>query len=98
MSMIDCKVHVEKKPDPNGDRVVLSFECVLLASLLMCPTSRVLIVGNSCHMLDGERGTQSLKFGCRNITYYISCILKGCTATGDKAASTSKTVTLIVGL
>lgn len=60
MSMIDCKVHVEKKPDPNGDRVVLSFECVLLASLLMCPTSRVLIVGNSCHMLDGERGFNRL--------------------------------------
>ncbi len=26
MSMIDCKVHVEKKPDPKGDRVVLTFE------------------------------------------------------------------------
>lgn len=28
MSMIDCKVHVEKKPHPAGDRVVLTFECV----------------------------------------------------------------------
>ena len=28
MSMIDCKVHVEKKPDPKGDRVVLTFEYV----------------------------------------------------------------------
>ena len=28
MSMIDCKVHVEKKPDPKGDRVILTFEYV----------------------------------------------------------------------
>ncbi|KAI0636264.1 Cyanase [Trametes polyzona] len=26
MSMIDCKVNVEKKPDPKGDRVVLTFD------------------------------------------------------------------------
>lgn len=26
MSLIDCKVHVEKKPDPKGDRVVVTFE------------------------------------------------------------------------
>lgn len=26
MSMIDCKVHVEKKPHPAGDRVVLTFD------------------------------------------------------------------------
>ncbi|KAH9032662.1 cyanate lyase C-terminal domain-containing protein [Lactarius pseudohatsudake] len=26
MSMIDCKVHVEKKPDPKGDRVLLTFD------------------------------------------------------------------------
>jgi cyanate lyase len=26
MSMIDCKVNLEKKPDPKGDRVVLTFE------------------------------------------------------------------------
>ena len=26
MSMIDCKIHVDKKEDPNGDRVVLTFE------------------------------------------------------------------------
>lgn len=28
MSMIDCKVKVDKKPDPKGDRVVLTFEYV----------------------------------------------------------------------
>ena len=28
MSMIDCKVSVDKKPDPKGDRVVLTFEYV----------------------------------------------------------------------
>jgi cyanate lyase len=26
MSMIDCKINVDKKPDPKGDRVVLTFE------------------------------------------------------------------------
>jgi len=26
MSMIDCKVNLEKKPDPKGDRVVLTFD------------------------------------------------------------------------
>lgn len=26
ISMIDCNVHVEKKPDPKGDRVVLTFD------------------------------------------------------------------------
>jgi len=26
ISMIDCKVHVEKKPDPKGDRVLLTFD------------------------------------------------------------------------
>jgi len=28
MSMIDCKIDVSKKPDPKGDRVVLTFEYV----------------------------------------------------------------------
>lgn len=28
MSLIDCKVTVDKKPDPKGDRVVLTFEYV----------------------------------------------------------------------
>jgi len=26
MSMIDCKVNIERKPDPKGDRVVLTFD------------------------------------------------------------------------
>ncbi|EIM90937.1 Cyanase [Stereum hirsutum FP-91666 SS1] len=26
MSLIDCKVHVERKPDPKGDRVVVTFD------------------------------------------------------------------------
>ncbi|KAJ8496650.1 hypothetical protein ONZ45_g12375 [Pleurotus djamor] len=26
MSMIDCKISVDKKPDPKGDRVILSFD------------------------------------------------------------------------
>ena len=28
MSMIDCKVNIARKPDPKGDRVVLTFEYV----------------------------------------------------------------------
>ena len=28
MSMIDCKVTIDRKPDPKGDRVLLTFECV----------------------------------------------------------------------
>lgn len=31
MSMIDCKVSVDRKPDPKGDRVVLTFEYVSLS-------------------------------------------------------------------
>jgi len=26
MSMIDCKIHIDKKPDPKGDRVLLTFD------------------------------------------------------------------------
>ena len=33
MSMIDCKVKVDRKPDPKGDRVVLTFECVSHTSM-----------------------------------------------------------------
>lgn len=28
ISMIDCTVKVDKKEDPKGDRVLLTFECV----------------------------------------------------------------------
>jgi cyanate lyase len=30
MSMIDCRVNIERKPDPKGDRVILTFEYVLI--------------------------------------------------------------------
>jgi cyanate lyase len=30
MSMIDCRVNIERKPDPKGDRVILTFEYVLV--------------------------------------------------------------------
>lgn len=33
MSMIDCRVTVDRKPDPKGDRVVLTFECVVFWSI-----------------------------------------------------------------
>jgi len=26
MSLIDCRIHVERKPDPKGDRVLLTFD------------------------------------------------------------------------
>ena len=26
MSMIDCKINLDRKPDPKGDRVILTFE------------------------------------------------------------------------
>jgi cyanate lyase len=30
MSMIDCKINVDRKADPKGDRVVLTIEYVIL--------------------------------------------------------------------
>lgn len=50
MSMIDCKVNVERKAHPKGDRVVLTFEYVSQAP----PAPRPLTscsqraVGSSC--------------------------------------------------
>ena len=38
MSMIDCNINVEKKTDPKGDRVVLTFEWVL-ALCVQSPTN-----------------------------------------------------------
>ena len=40
MSMIDCRVKVERKPDPKGDRVLLTFECVFHARYLLVHISR----------------------------------------------------------
>lgn len=31
ISMIDCTVKVDKKEDPKGDRVLLTFECVSIS-------------------------------------------------------------------
>ena len=40
-SMIDCQVTVDKKEDPKGDRVVVTFECVFSAvSCVRDPSSR----------------------------------------------------------
>ncbi len=44
MSMIDCKINITKKPDPKGDRIVLTFECVsfsnpLCQTLMLSPLS-----------------------------------------------------------
>jgi cyanate lyase len=40
MSMIDCKVNVTKKPDPKGDRVVLTFEYVVYIALEIMALTR----------------------------------------------------------
>lgn len=56
MSMIDCKVNIERKPDPKGDRVLLTFECVLLNQRVkqnLIWTHHAL-VGSSCRTLNGE--------------------------------------------
>ena len=45
MSLIDCKVKVDKKPDPKGDRVVLTFECVYLLITAVAPKLDPLISG-----------------------------------------------------
>ena len=34
MLMIDCKITVDKKPDPKGDRVLLTFKCVGASSFI----------------------------------------------------------------
>ena len=31
--MIDCKIHVERKSDPKGDRAVISFEYVFSSTI-----------------------------------------------------------------
>ena len=53
MSMIDCKINIEKKHDPKGDRVLLSFEyvvCLTLSILHSCFD----LVASSYRMLNGE--------------------------------------------
>lgn len=37
--MIDCKVSVDKKEDPKGDRVVLTFEYVCCSNDPLCSFS-----------------------------------------------------------
>lgn len=54
MSMIDCKVNIEKKPDPKGDRVVLSFEYVSRFSQISRETYTDGLVVNSYLMPNGE--------------------------------------------
>ncbi|KAJ7624622.1 cyanate lyase C-terminal domain-containing protein [Roridomyces roridus] len=34
MSMVDCKISLERKADPKGDRAVLTFECVFLCMFI----------------------------------------------------------------
>lgn len=58
MSMIDCKVTVDRKPDPKGDRVVLTFECVAFHSrdeLLNIQTLITFLVANSCLTPSGRQ-------------------------------------------
>ena len=53
--MINCKVTVEKKPDPAGDRVVLTFECVIqVLFLLRAEAYARMSAGNSCRTASGK--------------------------------------------
>ncbi len=55
MSLIDCKVKVDKKPDPKGDRVLLTFEYVPISRICnKWLTDAYNEVENSCHMLLGD--------------------------------------------
>jgi len=51
MSLIDCKVTVERKTDPKGDRVLLTFEFVPFSFWIISQTLNVVVVvvENSCH-------------------------------------------------
>ena len=51
--MIDCKINIDKKPDPKGDRVILTFEYVL-APLNFLSLNFSISVASSCHMRSGE--------------------------------------------
>ena len=54
MSMIDCKINVERKEDPKGDRVLLTFEYIVPYSH---PSNAHIsfLVANSFHMRGGKQ-------------------------------------------
>ncbi|CAA7267548.1 unnamed protein product [Cyclocybe aegerita] len=59
MSMIDCKINVEKKPDPKGDRVLLSFETLSFVLELTFSALKPLNMwqdpaSTNCRLDDGE--------------------------------------------
>jgi len=60
--MIDCKINIDKKPDPKGDRVILTFEYVL-APLNFLSLNFSISVASSCHMRSGE---EVFAFYCRS--------------------------------
>ena len=51
--MVDCKINIEKKDDPKGDRVLLSFEYVVC---LTCRLERLCfgLVESSAHLGSGK--------------------------------------------
>jgi hypothetical protein len=55
MSMIDCKVNVDKKPDPKGDRVILTFESVFVNHLLCNNLILMSLVESSYLTQSGKR-------------------------------------------
>jgi hypothetical protein len=55
MSMIDCKIDIQKKEDPKGDRVQLTFEYVLSNTSSVSPhLYNSATVANFCLTPNGE--------------------------------------------
>ena len=80
--MIDCQVTVDRKPDPKGDRVVLTFECVSLPLFLKRRADAIILAaGSSSSTHSGERQTivYMLYFNVSihppNEILYLLCIL-----------------------
>ena len=66
MSMIDCTVNVLKKPDPKGDRVVLTFEYVKARSFAVDSNDNT--AESSYHTKLGEK--QNIT-STNNMSFYI---------------------------
>jgi hypothetical protein len=55
MSMIDCRVKIERKPDPKGDRVLLIFEYVFFTPHLSCAHQSS--AASSCRTSSGRQNS-----------------------------------------
>ena len=69
MSMIDCKVNLDKKQDPKGDRVVLTFESVAFPPFVKRRFFDICLAGNSCLMPSGRLGETAIDIPV--LVYYL---------------------------